>query len=75
MAFETMAALYVEVEPVLWEGGRFSLCNTVLMTGIQGQCQVQVETRMMAGGTGRGWNLPSPNITAGGLIQSSSVVR
>lgn len=50
MAFETMAALYVEVEPVLWEGGRFSLCNTVLMTGIHGHCQVQVEMWMMVGG-------------------------
>lgn len=50
MAFETMAALYVEVEPVLWEGERFSLCNTVLMTGIHGQCQVQVEMWMMVGG-------------------------
>lgn len=49
MAFETMGALYVEVEPVLWEGGRFSLCNTVLMTGIHGQCLVQVETWMMEG--------------------------
>lgn len=49
MAFETMAALYVEVEPVLWEGGRFSLCNTVLKTGIHGQCLVQVEMWMMEG--------------------------
>lgn len=49
MVFETMAALYVEVEPVLWEGGRFRLCNTVLMTGIHGQCQVQVEMWMMEG--------------------------
>lgn len=54
MAFGTMAALYVEVEPVLWEGGRFSLCNTVLMTGIHGQCQVQVETWMMEWGWGAG---------------------
>lgn len=49
VAFETMAALYVEVEPVLWEGGSSGLCNTVLMTGIHGHCQVQVETWMMEG--------------------------
>lgn len=58
MAFETMAALYVEVEPVLWEGKRFSLCNTVLMTGIHGQCQVQVETWMMVGGGGEAGIVP-----------------
>ena len=43
VAFKTMAALCVEVEPVRWERGRPRLCNAVLMTGIHWQCQVQVE--------------------------------
>lgn len=73
MAFETMAVLYVEVEPARWEGGRFSFCNTVLMTGIHWQCQVQVETWQTCRG---GWEAGILHllITPGGLIQSSSVM-
>lgn len=43
VAFKTMVALYVEVEPVRWDWGRPRLCEAVLMTGIHGQCQMQVE--------------------------------
>lgn len=52
VAFKTMAALYVEVEPVRWERGRPRLCNAVLMTGIHGQCQVQVGIWILVGGRG-----------------------
>lgn len=72
VAFKTMVALYVEVEPLRWERGRPCLCNAVLMTGIHGHCQVQVETRMLVGG--REWIPPPPNTTPGGLIQSTTVV-
>lgn len=49
VAFKTMVSLYMEVEPVPWETGRPRLCNAVLMTGIHGQCQVQVEMWMLVG--------------------------
>lgn len=52
--FKTMAALCVEVEPVLWERGRLRLCNAFLMTGIHWQCQVQVEVWVWGGGGGQG---------------------
>lgn len=58
MAFKTMLAVCVEVGPVLREGGRSSHCNAALMTGIQGQCQVQVEMRGMVGdGAGMGTSI------------------
>lgn len=50
MAFKTMAALCVEVEPVPGERGEPRLCKAVLMTGIHWHCQVQVEMWMMVGG-------------------------
>lgn len=50
VAFKTMVAVCVEVEPARWERGRPRLCNAILMTGIHGQCQVQVEIWMLVGG-------------------------
>lgn len=68
VAFKTMAALCVEVEPVLWERGRPHLCNVVLMTSIHGQCQVQVEME-----DGGGLGIPPPLTTKpGSLIQSTT---
>lgn len=53
--FKTMVALCQEVEPAFWERGGPRHCNAVLMTGIHGQCQVQVEIWMMVGKVGEGW--------------------
>lgn len=50
VACKTKAALYVEVEPAHWERGSHKLCADILMTGIHGQCQIQVERWMVMGG-------------------------
>lgn len=71
VAFKTMVALYVEVEPIHWERGRPCLCNAVLMTGIHGRCQVQVEMWMLVGGRDGFLRLYT---TPGGLIQFITVV-
>lgn len=81
MVFKTMVALCQEVEPAFWERGGPRHCNAVLMTGIHGQCQVQVEIWMMVGKVGEvergewlGWIPQPPNTTPGGLIQCSGEV-
>lgn len=77
MVFKTMVALCQEVEPVFWERGGPRHCNAVLMTGIHGQCQVQVEIWMMVGKVGEvglGWIPQPPNTTPGGLIQCTREV-
>lgn len=60
MVFKTMVALCQEVEPVFWERGGPCHCNAILMTGIHGRWQVQVEIWMMVGKVGEvggsGWD-------------------
>ena len=71
--FKTMVALYVEVELVRRERGRPGLWKAVLMTGIHGRCQVQVEMwTLVEEGTDYFIFFP-PNAKPGGLIQSITV--
>lgn len=50
VTFKTMVALYVEVEMAHWERGSSPLlCKVILMTGIHGQCQMQVDMWMLFG--------------------------
>lgn len=72
VAFKTMVALYVEVEPVHWEKGSPSSGKPALMAGIQGQCQVQVEIWILVVGRRRSF---AQSTKPGGLIQSSTMVR
>lgn len=50
VTFKTMVALYVEVETAHWKRGSSPLlCKAILMTGIHGQCQMQVDMWMLFG--------------------------